>query len=188
MEILAKTELNLRFEEMLDKIKQGVLFIHPTDTIYGIGCNALDEKAVEKLRLLKERPKMPLSVWIPSLKWVEDNCEVSFNGEEWLKELPGPLTLVFPLKDKKAVAKSVIKGVKSIGVRFPNHWFSKVVEKCGFPVITTSANKTGEPFMTRVENLNHDIEKAVEFMIYEGEKEARPSKIVDVEKAEVRER
>ena len=56
----------------------------------------------------------------------------------------------------------------------------KVVEKLGVPMVTTSANKTGKPFMTKLENLDSDIEKEVEFMIYEGEKGGRPSQIVDL--------
>ena len=187
MEILTRTELQLRFEEILEKIKQGSLFIHPTDTIYGIGCNALDEKAVETLRIAKHRPDMPLSIWVPSLDWVRDNCEVSEKGESWFKKIPGPYTLLFPIKNK-VLAKNVAPGKNLIGIRLPNHWFSKIVEKCGFPIITTSANITGEPFMTRVENLNPEVENKVEFMIYEGEKEARPSKIVNVEKQEIKER
>ena len=51
MEVLTETELRMRFDEIVDKIKNGAVFIHPTDTIYGLGCNALDEKAVEKTEM-----------------------------------------------------------------------------------------------------------------------------------------
>ena len=50
MEILTKTELRLRYNEILQKIAAGAIFIYPTDTIYGIGCNALNEKSVTKIR------------------------------------------------------------------------------------------------------------------------------------------
>ena len=59
MEILTKHELRLRKREIADKIKNGAVFIHPTDTIYGIGCNATDDQAIQKIRKLKERPTTP---------------------------------------------------------------------------------------------------------------------------------
>ncbi|MBT3836216.1 threonylcarbamoyl-AMP synthase [Candidatus Woesearchaeota archaeon] len=184
MEVLTETELRMRFDEIVDKIKNGAVFIHPTDTIYGLGCNALDEKAVEKIRDIKKRPEAPLSVWVHSKEWIIENC----GNHKWLDELPGPYTLIMPLTNKKSVTPSVVKGKETLGVRLPNHWFSKVVAKLGFPIVTTSANKTGEPFMTKLENLDPNVEKEVSFMIYEGEKEARPSKLVNVEKEEVKER
>ncbi len=186
MEILTKAELQLRFNEIADKIKEGAIFIHPTDTIYGIGCNALNEQAVQKIREIKNRPDMPLSIWVPSKKWIENNCTSTKN--KWVEALPGPYTLILKLKDKKVVANSVAPSKDTIGVRFPDHWFTKVVERLDIPLITTSANKSGEKFMTSLENLDPEIQKEVDFMIYEGEKEARPSKIVNVEKEEVKER
>lgn len=188
MEVLTQTELRLRLEEIVEKVKKGALFIHPTDTIYGIGCNAVNEDAVRKLRVLKDRLNMPLSVWVPSLNWIRENCVLNEKTKKWLDLLPGPYTLIFPLKNEKAVAKNVAPNMKTIGVRYPDHWFGKVVEMCGVPVITTSANKAGHNFMTKLEHLDQEIEKGVEFMVYEGEKKAKPSKIVDVEKEEVKER
>ena len=179
MEVLTQTELRLRLDEVIDKIKKGALFIHPTDTIYGIGCNALNASSVEKIRRLKERPTSPFSVWVPSLGWIQENCQVNKEGKHWINRLPGPLTLLLPLKNKKAIASNVIPGLSTIGIRHPNHWFIKVIKKCGVPIITTSANKSDSPFMTKIENLDSDIEKEVDFMIYEGEKKARPSKIIN---------
>lgn len=185
MDILTKTELRLRFDEMVDRIRQGAVFIHPTDTIYGLGCNALKENSVKKIRDLKERPDSPFSVWVPSIKWIKDNCKVDKKAEEWLKELPGPYTLVIKLKDKKVIAKNV-SGNDTIGVRVPDHWFSKIVEEANVPVITTSVNKAGKMFMTDKDNLNPEIEKGVSFMIYEGKKTGRPSKIINLVEGKIK--
>ncbi|MBU1973825.1 MAG: Sua5/YciO/YrdC/YwlC family protein, partial [Nanoarchaeota archaeon] len=99
MEILTKAELRLRYDEIIEKIKAGVIFIHPTDTIYGISCSALNENSVQKIRELKERPDNSFSVWVPSLNWIESNCQLDKKGEEWLKELPGPYTLILKIKE-----------------------------------------------------------------------------------------
>lgn len=188
MEILTRTELKLRFNEILEKISAGAIFIYPTDTIYGIGCNALNKKSVEKIRQLKERPDNPLSVWVPSKEWIKGNCEVTKDLKEKIAQLPGPVTLVLKLKNKKAVADNVNLDLKTLGIRIPNHWFHEIVQELNLPVITTSANKAGQPFMTSIEDLDPDIQEGIEFMIYEGPKEGKPSKIVNLVEGKVKQR
>ena len=182
MQIFNRQEVLDNSEEIISKIKQGAIFIYPTDTIYGIGCNALDERAVAKIRAIKNRPSTPLSVWVPSIAWIEENCKVAVS---WLEKLPGPYTLILPLKKKNVIAKNVSFS-DTLGVRLPDHWFSELVAKTSIPIVTTSVNVHGEPFMTSIHNLNPEIE--VDFIIYEGPKEGRPSKIIDVSKGEVKER
>ena len=188
MDILNKNELELRFEEIVKKIKGGAVFIHPSDTIYGLGCNALDEKAVTKIRKMKDRPDTPFSIWVPSLDWVSKNCTLNDEAKQALSHLPGAYTIILPLKETKAVAKLVHPKNDSIGIRFPDHWFGKIVEKLGFPIVTTSVNKVGQSFMTSLANLDSDIQVGVDFAIYEGAKEAHPSKIVDTTTGKVKER
>ena len=189
MEVLTQTELKIRFEEIVEKIIQGAVFIYPTDTVYGIGCNALNKNSVKKIRVLKTgRPTAPFSIIAPSLSWVNKNCQISPKAKTWLKKLPGAYTLILPLKNEKALADNVAPEIGTIGIRYLDLWFTKVIKKLELPLVTTSANKTGEPFMTSLENLDPDIEKGVEFIIYEGPKEGRPSKIVNPELEEARER
>lgn len=188
MEILTLTELRRRYEEIKEQIQKGDIFIHPSDTIYGLGCNALNEQSVQKIRAIKEQFERPLSVWAPSLEWITKNCIVNQEAASWLKKLPGPYTLILGLKNKHAVAAGVIPNTNTIGIRIPDHWFSKVVEKIGIPIVTTSANKTGSPFMTNLENLDSGVEKKIKFMIYEGEKSAHPSKIINIVEGTVKER
>ena len=187
MEILTKTELELKFEEIAKRIEEGTIFIHPTDTIYGISCSALDENAIKKVRDIKERPETPFSVWAPSVKWIKKNCVVNKEAEEWLNKLPGPYTLILKLKNKNAVAKNVSFS-NSLGIRIPEHWFSNAVEALGYPIITTSVNKAGEQFMTCLENLDQEIQRKINFVIYEGEKKSRPSKIINLVEGKVKER
>lgn len=189
MEVLTRTELQIRIKEILERIAYGEIFIYPTDTIYGLGCNALNQKAVQKIRQLKAgRPTAPFSILVPTLEWVKKNGIINKKTEKWLSQLPGPLTIIINLKNKKAIAKNVAPGMDTVGIRYPDHWFSRVVELLGVPIVTTSANKSREQFMTSIENIDPDLQKAVSFVIYEGPKAGRPSKIVHVEKEEVKER
>jgi len=189
MEVLTKHELRLRKKEIVDKVRQGAVFIHPTDTIYGLGCNALDEKAVKEIRKLKDRQDTPFSVWIPSKDWLKDNCGHTPACDKWLKELPGPYTLITKLTDKKSIAPNVPNAKDdTVGVRMPDHWMQELVEELGVPIVTTSANKTGKEFMTSLENLDPEIKRGVKFIIYEGEKKARPSRLVNLADEKVTER
>ena len=178
MKILTKEEIDVNKEVILEVIENGVVFIHPTDTIYGIGCNAADQEAVDKVREIKGRPNSPFSIIAPSKDWIKKNCILNKEAEKWLDKLPGPYTLI--LKSKNKLAKNIAPGLETIGVRIPDHWFSKVVEELNIPIVTTSANKVGEDFMTSLENLDDGLKAYMEFIIYEGEKHGSPSKIIDL--------
>lgn len=188
MEILTKTELTLRYDEIITKIKQGSIFIYPTDTIYGIGCIATNTASVQKIRTIKQRPDTPFSIWIPSIDWVHKNCILPTESKQALQNLPGPYTIILQLKNNRSISPHIHPETNSIGIRLPNHWFHKVVEKLNTPLVTTSANKHNEPFMTSLENLDPSIEKQIDLLIYEGPKEARPSKIINTLENVVKER
>lgn len=180
MRVLSKEE----FEKDKDIIRTSLIedspvFIYPTDTIYGIGCNALNKEAVEKIRAIKERKSNPFSVVVPSKEWIDENCTINENAKDWIKRLPGPYTLILKTK-KQCVAKNVAPGLDTLGIRIPDHWFSKFVSEIDMPIVSTSVNKASEDFMASLEDLDSEIKSMVDFIIYEGEKKASPSKIIDL--------
>jgi len=180
MRILNPDEFKVEKGSIMESIIDGAVFIYPTDTIYGIGCNATNSDSVKKIRKLKGRLSNPFSVIAPSVDWIRENCAVTKDGEEWIKKLPGPYTLIFKLKNKKCVAKEVNAGLETLGVRIPKHWISKVVAEADIPVITTSVNKSGQDYMASIEDLDETMENGVDFVLYEGKKEGKPSKIIDL--------
>ena len=180
MRVINPDEFKDEKDKLIESILDGAVFIYPTDTIYGIGCDATNSDSVKKIRKLKSRATNPFSVIAPSLDWIKENCIVTKEGEEWLKKLPGPYTLIFKLKNKKCVAKKVNPGLDTIGVRIPKHWISKVVSELEIPIVTTSVNKSSQDYMTSLEDLDETFQNEVDFVIYEGEKEGRPSKIIDL--------
>lgn len=186
MRTITKDEFLLNKDFYLKDIREGKIYIHPTDTIYGLGCNALDETAVSKIREIKDRTDQPFSIIAPSKDWIKKNCHISKEAEKYLNELPGPYTLILKLKNKAAIAKNVAPGLDSVGVRIPDHWFGEIASALGVPLITTSANKTGKTFMTSIENLDSDIKSKVHHFFYEGEKVGRPSKIIHLADGKVK--
>lgn len=190
MRIITKDEFALDRKELGDAIAKGAVFVYPTDTIYGIGCDARDSKAVLRIRKLKGRNTAPFSIIAPSSRWIRQSCHISPAAEKWLEKLPGPYTLILRLKDKGCVAKEVTQSLDTLGVRIPAHWISKAVAELGFPIVTTSVNKTGKEYMNSVEDMDPEIKTNVDLIIDEGEKRGKPSTIVhlDEEKVVVKER
>ncbi|MBS1266764.1 MAG: Threonylcarbamoyl-AMP synthase [Candidatus Woesearchaeota archaeon] len=184
MNVITKDEVMLNKKKIVKQIKQGAVFIHPTDTIYGIGCSVIDKDAVKTVRNVKKRNFMPFSVFAPSKDWIFENCKVSNKAEEWIEKLPGPYTLILALKNKDAVVPEVNNNLNTIGVRIPDHWFREVVSELDTPIVTTSANIKGDNFMTCLDNLNPKIKSTMSFIVYEGEKQGKPSTLVDLSKKE----
>lgn len=181
MRIVNKDEFKLQMKKFAEQILRGAIFIHPTDTIYGLGCDATNKEAVRKLRDLKDKKTSPLSVIVPSKEWILENCEAK---KEDLKDLPGPYTLIFTVKDKKCVSSNVSFQKNNLGVRIPNHWFSEVVKILDIPIITTAANISGGRYMKSVDDMHPDLKKGVDFIIDDGIIKGHHSTIVHLEKEE----
>lgn len=185
MEILSKSHFLEREEFYLQEMEKGKVFIYPTDTIYGIGCDATNALAVKKIREIKMRDKKPFSVIAPSKDWIKENCVISFLAKPWIEKLPGRYTLILRLKNPGEVARKELLGdLYTLGVRIPNNWFSKVIEKFGKPFVTTSVNLEGEDYMTSLQELDVNIRAKIDYVIDEGKLENLPSKIVDLTNGE----
>jgi L-threonylcarbamoyladenylate synthase len=178
MEIITKEQFESRKQEFASRIKQGHVFIYPTDTIYGIGCDATNKEAVNRIREIKKRPSTPFSIIAPSKEWIVENLSVEDEEKDWIKRLPGPYTLI--LKKKKDCIAENVSFSETLGVRIPDHWFRLFIAEINVPIISTSANVTQKQFMTSLDNLDSEVKGRVNFIIYEGKKEGRPSKIIDL--------
>lgn len=177
MQIISKSQLN---NEVLSNLKEGKIFIYPTDTIYGIGCNALTSSAVEKIRMLKQRDQKTFSVIVPSKEWIEKNCEVSQVAKKWLEKLPGPYTLILKLKNNNSISSEVNVNTETIGVRIPDNWFAREISKINLPFVTTSVNLTGEKPIESLKDLDEKIKNQVDYFIDDGILSGSPSTIVNL--------
>lgn len=178
MRIIDRTEFFAYKNIHVGKIKQGSLFVYPTDTIYGIGCDATNGDSIAKIRALKERPEQPFSIIAPSKDWVTENCIITEQAKQWLEKLPGPYTFVLELKDKTVIHDLVNPSDTTVGVRIPDHWISDVAAEMGRPIITTSPNKHGEDIMTHPDHLDVEFRAYVDFLVYEGILHNPPSTVV----------
>ena len=163
----------------LEAIKSSVL-IYPTDTVYGIGCNAEKDVLVNRIFEIKGRgTKKPMSVIAPDKNWIRTHCIVS---EETInKYLPGKYTLLVKKKDNRFLSTTTA-GMQTIGVRIPAHRFSKLVEKAGVPFVTTSANPSGWDAPTTLSEIPLSLKDTVDILIDGGVLDGTPSTLVDCTK------
>ena len=180
MKILTKKEIEAKKEFYIEEIKKGKIFIYPTDTIYGIGCNALNSRAVLKIREIKNRETKPFSIIAPSKKWILKNCFVDNLAKKWLDKLPGAYTLILRLKNKEVIAKEVNNNSDTLGVRIPANLFAEFISEINIPFITTSVNLSGEKPINSLEDLKEEMKKSVDYFIDDGELKNPPSKIIDL--------
>ena len=160
-------------DEMIQRIFNNEIFIYPTDTIYGIGCNALDELAVQKIRLIKGRDDKPFSVIAPSFDWIYENCDVDVDLKKYL---PWPYTIILKKKNPKFL--SWVSGTDSLGIRIPQHEFTTIIQKARVPFITTSVNLSGEKPITEISELPQKIDKEADVIIDDGVLSGKPSTLI----------
>lgn len=182
MRIIDQKYVKENEREIICDIQNGKIFVYPTDTIYGIGTDATNEISVSKIREIKERETKPFSVIAPSKKWILNNFFTYPEVANWLKKLPGPITLFIDRKEVNCVSENVNPSDDSLGVRIPKHWFTKIISKANVPFITTSVNKSGHSYMRRIEDIDSEILNAVDYVVYEGEKTNKESKKIDLRK------
>lgn len=128
-------------------IREGGLVAVPTETVYGLAGNGLDEKAVTEIYEVKGRPAVkPLSLMVPDESAMERYCaDVPQQAHALAKRFwPGPLTIV--LKAKAEIPSIVLAGGDTVGLRCPDHALTlKLLKSCGLPLAAPSANPSGKP-------------------------------------------
>ncbi|RLB80040.1 MAG: threonylcarbamoyl-AMP synthase [Deltaproteobacteria bacterium] len=126
--------------QVVEILKRGGIIAYPTDTHYGIGCDIMNKKAIEKIYQLKQRNRIkPFSFICSGLKNISHYAKVSNYAYKTMKRLlPGPYTFV--LEGSKLVPKIMLTKRKTAGIRVPDHPIClELVEMLGNPIISTSA-------------------------------------------------
>jgi len=159
-----------KLEEPARAIREGKLVVLPTETVYGIGANALDVDAVKNIFEAKGRHQdNPLIVHIANIKMLDDLILGIGEIEEILINnfWPGPLTIVF---DKKEIVPHIVTGgLNTVAVRMPkNEIARKLIEYANVPIAAPSANISGRPSGTLLEDIILELDGKVEYMIDGG--------------------
>jgi len=172
------------FEAALAAISAGGIVIYPTDTLYGMGCDATNAEAVKKLRALKRRDSAkPLSILVSDFAMLARHCKLTAEQGKILQELlPGPYTFILPLKERLPVS-----GALEVGVRVPEHSFMRAVAKSlGIPIVATSANLSGEKDACWLSGVAREILEGAALAIDGGKcKYSQASTVIDLVRMKV---
>jgi L-threonylcarbamoyladenylate synthase len=185
METIKLNEI-FRKEKIKEKIKEAIIrgdiFIYPTDTIYGVGCNSNNIDNVKKICKAKNRSlNKPFSVIVPSKEWIEKNTEISKNNMVFVDRLlPGPYTIVLKAKKSVQIPKIVISDEGTIGVRIPKNEFTDFIREQNALFITTSVNMSEEEPVTSIKEIPDQIKNTADWVIDAGELKNPPSRVFDL--------
>lgn len=171
METLIKSGSQEVISQGAEIIKNGGIVGIPTETVYGLGADATNEKAVASVFTAKGRPQdNPLICHISDISELD---KIAYDDTGIAKKLfsyfsPGPLTLV--LKKKDLVPNSVTAGLDTVAVRIPNHKIAlEFIKKCGVPIAAPSANTSGRPSPTTAQDVYEDLNGKIPLIIDGGE-------------------
>lgn len=164
-------DLNYDFiHEAGEILRRGGLVAFPTETVYGLGANALDASAVAKIFTAKGRPSdNPLIVHISEVSQVYDLADDLTVPAQRLMEVfwPGPLTVVLP--KKPGIPPEVTGGLDTVAVRMPDNRIAlEIIRAAGVPVAAPSANSSGRPSPTSAQHVLNDLEGKVDMIIDGG--------------------
>ncbi len=180
MKIIPAGEIDGGVREAVEIIKKGGLVIYPTDTLYGLGCNALDESGVKKVFSAKKRPlSNPLPIAVDSIEMMQQYAGLTKIAEKLIDAfLPGPLTIVL---QKKNLPDILTGGLQKVGVRIPKSDTTlNLIELLGAPITATSANVSGNAPPVSAEDAISQIPEA-DLVLNTGKLLGRvPSTVIDL--------
>jgi tRNA threonylcarbamoyl adenosine modification protein (Sua5/YciO/YrdC/YwlC family) len=174
------TPSDRQLAEICDMLEQGAIMIYPTDTLYALGCDALNTKAIERICRLKgiNPEKTNLSVVCDSISRAAEYARIDNTGFRVMRDnTPGPFTFLF--KAASSLPRA-FKGRKTVGIRIPECKTDlMIVSTLGKPLLTTSIEAPDEDYTVNPELIAEIYEGRVDFMVDSGEGLTEPSTIVD---------
>lgn len=162
-------------------LKMGKVIVYPTDTVYGLGVNALNSHAVLKIFQIKNRPlHQPLPIAVSGVKMAQRFVRITEKAEDLMETFwPGALTII--LKKTSMIPETVTGGTKGVGVRAPNHPLPlTLVKMLNCPIVATSANIHGESNLDNINEISRQLEKSVDLIIDGGTVSGTPSTIINM--------
>ncbi|WP_140937437.1 L-threonylcarbamoyladenylate synthase [Sphingobacterium lumbrici] len=171
--------------QALETLKNGGLILYPTDTIWGIGCDATNSEAVEKIFALKGRDKSKsLIILLHSdnqlAGYVHDVPEIAY---ELIEATDRPLTIVY--SKSKNLPENVVAEDGSIGIRIVEHPFcQQLLQRFRKPIISTSANLSRAPSAKSFDNISDEIKTGVDYIVKFGQQDkskGQPSVIMKLD-------
>jgi len=170
--------------ECIQILKRGGLILYPTDTVWGIGCDATNAEAIDKIYALKNQPNTKsLICLVPDFKmlnqYVEDIPEVAY---DILKYADKPTTIIY--QNPIRISTNLIADDDTLGIRVVDDIFAKeLIRKYKRPIVSTSANISGQPTPANFFEISPEILNGVDYIVnlYQSTKNKKPSTIIKLD-------
>ena len=150
----------------LDVLFQGGVILYPTDTVWGLGCDASNPDAIERLYQIKERDKdKPLLVLLDDMEKLKDYfLHIPPVAYSLMRTVSKPLTIIYP--HARNLPANLIARDGSLGMRIVNHPFcTPLIQRLGHPLTSTSANFAGEPAPASFNEINPELIQLVDYTV-----------------------
>lgn len=177
------SSINDRYmDEVIDKLRNGGIIIYPTDTLYAIGCNALNNQAIERICKLKglNPQKEHLSIICHDISQASDYARIDNRAYQLLREsLPGAFTFILPASSSLPKA---FKGRKTVGIRIPDNAIAlEIASRLGNPIMTTSIewDEDTPEEACDPQSIAMRYENDVDIIIDGGQGDTIPSTVID---------
>ncbi len=174
--------MNDDIKKAVEVLKNGGVILYPTDTIWGIGCDATNPEAVKKVYEIKKREDAKsMLVLLDNINsmgyYVEEVPEIAYDLIEFSEK---PVTIIFP--NAKGLAKNLINEDGTIGIRITNEKFSNnLISRFRNPIVSTSANISGQSSPENFNEISEEIKNAVDYIVnfrQDDNSKAKPSSII----------
>ncbi len=167
--------------QVVDKLTQGGVIAYPTDTTYGIGCDIFNKKGVKNIYQIKKRDaRKPFSFICADMSDISNYAQVSnFAFKIMKRHLPGPYTFV--LEATRIVPDSLVTKQKTVGIRIPENAIAQaIVRELGHPLVTTSANISGEDVYHDAVDIEQALGKMLDVVVDGGILRGDPSSVISL--------
>lgn len=161
---------NTELESAVKALQKGQLVSFPTETVYGLGADALNEKAVSKVYAAKGRPSdNPLIVHVAHPETVQTYAQVNGRAQKLMDAFwPGPLTIILPVQADK-LSSLVTGGLQTVASRMPDNVVTRtLIDRVDSPLVGPSANTSGKPSPTIAKHVYHDLHGKIAGVLDDG--------------------
>ena len=166
--MLSYTESHLDIKKVAKIIKEGSTICYPTETLYGLGCNCEDQRAIDKIYDIKKREKEKnFTLLFKDLNMLSDNCETSDSETRLINKFsPGPFSILLKVKKQSSINSKIISANKEVCCRISSHPFViRLFEVLDTPIVSTSANLSGNNNIFLFKTIYNTFHNLVDYAI-----------------------
>ena len=170
MSVYNKSDID--YQKLISLLKNGGVFCYPTETLYGLGCLANNEEAIEKIYKIKQRDKEKnFTLIFKDLNMIEDLCSPTDIEKELISKFsPGPFSILLQAKEKSSINKKIISERNEICCRISSHKFvDNLFNFINIPIISTSANVSGNKNIFLFKTIYNTFHNLVDSIIDYGD-------------------